>query len=277
MVRYEDDDSDATHPLLITAGVVAGLLAGAAVAQRLGGWKGVRRLLAHRRAPLLAALRAVMPTGTLTTVLDAIGIDEIFAGLAGQLRGAGKTRTRRRPDPDLDEHEVDDFERAAAGLDDDEEDDDADAVDDAAREQERRKNTSRKGASRKARVAAVDHDAIADRAPGDSVEHATDEDEDEDEDHDADVDEIVEPLTPEAIERAVLDAFRRHPVLRQRALEIAVDEDGVAELTGWVRRERDIRIARRVAATVPGVERVLVDIAVRDGARRRSEGEAHEA
>lgn len=223
MARYIDDDSDSGHTLLITAGVVAGLLAGAVVAQRMGGLRGMRRLLGRRRAPLLKLLKSVLPSGTLGAVLDVVGIDEIIGALMGTVRterrpAAATRRRRRRPDPELDEYEVDDFERAAAGLDDDDEE------------------------TPPVRALRGDDDAPED-------------------------DEIVDTESPEAIEAEVLAAFRRHPVLRHRALEIAVDDDGVLELTGWVRKERELRIARRVAGRVEGVERVLVDVAVRDAER----------
>lgn len=227
MARYIDDDSDSGHTLLITAGVVAGLLAGAVVAQRMGGLRGMRRLLGRRRAPLLKLLKRVLPSGTLGAVLDVVGIEQIIGALMGTVRSerrpvAASRRRRRRPDPELDEYEVDDFERAAAGLYDDDEE-----------------------------------------APPARALHA-DEDDAVDEDEE---DEIVDTDSPEAIEAEVLAAFRRHPVLRHRALEIAVDDDGVLELTGWVRKERELRIARRVAGRVDGVERVVVDVAVRDAAR----------
>ncbi len=111
MVRYQDDDSDSGRALLISAGVVSGLLAGAVVAHRLGGLKGIRRALSRRRSPLLGILRAAIPSKTLIAVLDAIGIDEILSGLLRESpRRPRRLRARRRPDPDLDEYEVDDFE-----------------------------------------------------------------------------------------------------------------------------------------------------------------------
>jgi BON domain len=73
---------------------------------------------------------------------------------------------------------------------------------------------------------------------------------------DAPVAEDESPRGPEELERRVLRAFRRHSVLRSRAIEIAVGDDQTVELTGWVRRALDIRIARRVAREVPGVRRV---------------------
>jgi len=238
MVRYRDvDDSESGRTLLLTAGVVAGVLAGAVVAHRLGGWRGVRRALRAvrgRGAPALALLRELLPAGTLSTLLEVVRADELVAALLGKGERAAtrRRRRRRRPDADLDEYEVDEVdevERAAAGLHHDGEDDEEDE--------------------------SVEADADAD----DALE-----------------DEIVEHISPEAIEGRVLAAFRRHPVLRQRALEIAVDDDGVLELTGWVRSERELRAARRVARRVRGVARVLVDVAIRDVRpdRRRPDAEA---
>jgi hypothetical protein len=235
MVRYRDvDDSDSGRTLLLAAGVVAGLLAGAVVAHRLGGWRGMRRALRRLRGrgvPALALLRDLLPAGTLSTILQVVKADELVAALLGQgERATRRRRRRRRPERDLDEYEVDDIERAAAGL---------------------------------------HHDDDEDEEP------AGDADDDVEFGEDAE-DELVERISPEAIEGRVLAAFRRHPVLRQRALEIAVDDDGVLELSGWVRSERELRTARRVAARVRGVERVQVDVAVRDVRpdRRRPAAEA---
>ncbi len=232
MVRYRDvDDSDSGRTLLLTAGVIAGLLAGAVVAHRMGGWRGVRRALRAvrgRGAPTLALLRDLLPAGTLSTLLKVLRADELVAALLGEGdRATRRRQRRRRRDADLDEYEVDDVERAVAGLPHDRSGDD-------------------------------DHDEAHDDADFDEAE-----------------DEIVERISPEAIEGRVLAAFRRHPVLRQRALEIAVDDHGVLELTGWVRGERELRIARRVARRVPGVTGVLVDVAIRDVRpdRRRAEPE----
>lgn len=254
MVRYQDDEDDSGRALLIAAGVISGLLAGAVVAHRYGGWRGIRRALTRRRTPLLAALRAAIPSKTFAALLDAVGIDELIAGLltdARRPRGRrqrARVRAERRLDPDLDEYEVEDFERAAAGLYDDEDDAPADPDDDYADDEEEDEDEVDE------LVGEGDFDADLDADPSElDLEEEYDEE-----------DEPADTLTPEALEDAVLAAFRRHPLLRQRALQIAVDEDGVAELTGWVRRERDVRIARRVAAAVPGIERVVVDVAVRD-------------
>lgn len=229
MARYIEDESDSGHTLLVAAGVVAGLLAGAVVAQRMGGWRGMRRLLGKQRAPLLKLVRGALPSGALGAVIDAVGIEQIIGALLGTVpaerRPVAAKKRRRQRARDLDEYEVDDVERAAAGLDDDDEE------------------------SAPPARAHVGDDAFPDE-----------------DDEDAE-DDIVDPESPEAIEEAVLAAFRRHAVLRQRALEIAVDDDGVLELTGRVRTERELRIARRVASRVEGVERVVVDVAVRDAGR----------
>ncbi len=236
MARYIEDESDSGHTLLVAAGVVAGLLAGAVVAQRMGGWRGMRRLLGKQRAPLLKLVRGALPSGALGAVIDAVGIEQIIGALLGTVpaerRPVAAKKRRRQRTRDLDEYEVDDIERAAAGLDDDDEE------------------------SAPPARAHVGDDAFPDE---------------DDEDEDAE-DDIVDPESPEAIEEAVLAAFRRHAVLRQRALEIAVDDDGVLELTGRVRTERELRIARRVASRVEGVERVVVDVAVRDAGRDAGRG-----
>jgi len=272
MVRYQDDDSDSGRTLLIGAGVVAGLLAGAVVAHRFGGWRGMRRLLAGRQAPLLAMLRAALPAGTLKAVLDAVGIDEILAGLLrGERAPARRARVMhrrppaRRPDPDLDEYEVEDFERAAAGLDDDDDDETLDLPMGT-----RRSHRALDDEGDDLDEDAFDEDEIDEDAFDEGAENegTVAEDEPDAEDvSEGEEDEIVEAFSPAAIEEAVLAAFRRHPVLRHRALEIAVDDHGVAELTGWVRHERDLRTARRVAAAVPGVEEVVVDVTIRDVVR----------
>jgi len=189
----------------------------------------MRRLLGKQRAPLLKLVRGALPSGALGAVIDAVGIEQIIGALLGTVpaerRPVAAKKRRRQRARDLDEYEVDDVERAAAGLDDDDEE------------------------SAPPARAHVGDDAFPDE-----------------DDEDAE-DDIVDPESPEAIEEAVLAAFRRHAVLRQRALEIAVDDDGVLELTGRVRTERELRIARRVASRVEGVERVVVDVAVRDAGR----------
>ena len=281
MARYQDD-SDSGRTLLIAAGVTAGLLAGALLAHRYGGWRGMRRRLSRSRRPLLAALRAAIPSRTLAALLEVINVDEILAGLLGDTRRSRRVRGRRRADPDLDEYEVEEFERAAAGLDDDDEDeeeeeDDEDAVDtfeafdgfdDEEDDDDPDSPIARLRRFRHASAHDLEHEDLDDDEDG---EAEGDEDEEDDEADDA------VAFSPAAVEEAVLAAFQRHPILRERALQISVDEDGVVELTGWVRRERDIRTGRRVAAAVAGVERVVVDVAVRDGVGARADAHVTEA
>lgn len=266
MVRYrDDDDSRSSRALLITAGVAAGLLAGAVVAQRLGGWQGMRRLMLHRRSPLRAALGRVLPAGIVTTLLDTIGIEEIVRALTEERRRSPLRRRRRQHDLDLDEYELDEVERATAGLDDDEEPRALRARDDELVDEDEGEADEANLVDEIVDDADADEEVdVMDADEDDADEDVTDEDVTDDELGDEE-DEIVESATPEEIEAAALAAFRRHPVLRRRALEIAVDDEGVLELGGWVRNERDLRIARRVAARVPGVERVVVNVAVRDG------------
>lgn len=268
MVRYrDDDDSGSSRALLITAGVAAGLMAGAVVAHRLGGWKGVRRLLVHRRSPLRVALSRVLPAGIVTTLLDTFGIDDMARALLATRRRPSSRLRRRRHDLDLDEYELDEVERATAGLNDDDaaprtlhamRDELVEADDDEADQEEDEDVLDE---------IVDDEDEEQDEEQDEEPDEGPDEEPDDDEELGEEEDELVETLTPDEVEGEVLAAFRRHPVLRRRALEIAVDEDGVLELTGWVRRERELRIARRVAARIPGVERVVVDVAVRDGVR----------
>ncbi len=310
MVRY-DDDSNSGRTILIAAGLIAGVLAGAAVAQRLGGWKGAKRLLLKRRKPLLALLRASIPSGALSSVLDLVGIEDLIAGLGHTQR---RPRRMRRRDPDLDEFEVDDVERAAAGLDDDdepdergngagarrhfaartaddsnnfEEDDDADAVGAGEEEDDEDDRVAVEASDEwededdDVDDQDEDEDEDEDEDDDDSGEAATsddwddqlddDDEEDEDEDEDEDVDDeadeeddLVDDNSPDEIERQVLAAVSRHPVLGQRAIVIAVNDDGLLELGGWVRSARERRLARRVAQRVPGVSSIDLRLAVRE-------------
>ena len=299
MVRY-NDDSNSGRTILIAAGLVAGVLAGAAVAQRLGGWKGAKRLLLKRRKPLLALLRASIPSGALSSVLDLVGIEDLIAGLGRTQR---RPRRMRRADPDLDEFEVDDVERAAAGLDDDDEPDErgngagarrhfaARTADDSNNFEEDDENAEGVGEEEddeddRVAVDASDEwededddvdDEDEDEDDDDSGEAATsddwddeleddedDEDNDEDEDdEDDEEDDLVDDNSPDEVERQVLAAVSRHPVLGQRAIVIAVTDDGLLELGGWVRSAREVRLARRVAQRVPGVTSIDVRLAVR--------------
>lgn len=201
MRRYQDDDSGTGKTLLLVAGAAAGILAGAAVAQRLGGWNGVTRLVRRRRRLIMRLLSVAIPGGTIPALLRATGLlDRV---LDDTRPGPARRSRRRRPSPDLDEIELDDDERAAAGLSDD----------------------------------------PADR------DYDSDEDEEDDDEESADV-------SPEILEARVLNAFRKHPVLRSRPIEIAADEEGWIELGGRVQHRREARIARHVARTVPGVRGV---------------------
>ena len=299
MVRY-DDDSNSGRTILIAAGLVAGVLAGAAVAQRLGGWKGAKRLLLKRRKPLLALLRASIPSGALSSVLDLVGIEDLIAGLGRTQR---RPRRMRRRDPDLDEFEVDDFERAAAGLDDDdepdergngagarrqvaartaddsydfEEDDDADAVGAGEEEDDEDDRVAVEASDEWEDVDEDEDEEDEDEDDDDSGEAASsddwddeldDDDDDEEEDEDDEEDEeddLVDDNSPDEIERQVLAAVSRHPVLGQRAIVIAVNDDGLLELGGWVRSAREVRLARRVAQRVPGVSSIDLRLAVRE-------------
>ena len=308
MVRY-DDDANSGRTILIAAGLVAGVLAGAAVAQRLGGWTGAKRLLLKRRKPLLALLRASIPSGALSSVLDLVGIEDLIAGLGRTQR---RPRRMRRADPDLDEFEVDDFERAAAGLDDDDEpdergngagarrhfaartaddsnnfeEDDADAEgvgeeeDDEDDEDDRvAVDASDEWEDEDRDVDDQDEDEDEDEDEDDSGEAATsdnwddeldedeedeDEEDEEDEEDGDEEDDLVDDNSPDEIERQVLAAVSRHPVLGQRAIVIAVNDDGLLELGGWVRSAREVRLARRVAQRVPGVSSIDLRLAVRE-------------
>jgi hypothetical protein len=123
MRDYDEDDSESGHTLLIVAGVLAGVVAGAAAAQRFGGWRGARRLFWKRRRLILRLARAALPAGTLPMVLKASGLLEL---LSPKEPPARKKRRRPRPSRVLDEHEVEEYERAAAGLDADDDDIDDD-------------------------------------------------------------------------------------------------------------------------------------------------------
>ena len=126
-VRYEDDEgSGSARTLLIGAGIVIGVIAGAAAAQRLGGWRGISRRLRRRGGPLMDLLRDSLSPEMLGRLLQGGGALELLTGTSA--RKQGRRRTERRYEPDLDEYEVEDWERAAAGVDlDDDVDENADA------------------------------------------------------------------------------------------------------------------------------------------------------
>ena len=128
--RYEDDEgSGSAKTLLIAAGVIAGVIAGAAAAQRLGGWRGISRRLRRGRGPLLDLLRDAVSPEMLGRLLQGGGLIELLAGSPAR-KGEGRRRPVRR-DPDLDEYEVEEWERAAAGVD---QDDDVDEAEDGEEE-----------------------------------------------------------------------------------------------------------------------------------------------
>ncbi len=70
-----------------------------------------------------------------------------------------------------------------------------------------------------------------------------------------------------ALERAVLSAFERDPVLRERAVSIAAVGRGVVELTGSVHALEEAARAASVARETPGVTMVLNRVTVRGSGR----------
>jgi hypothetical protein len=127
MPRYrETRDPSRGETLFMIAGVAAGLVAGAMVAQRMGGWRGISRRLRRGKGPLMRLVRDVASPDVIARLLGVGGVEALFgAALPGSRR---RSRRRRPYDPYLDEYEVDDFERAAAGVD-EELDDDLDGDD----------------------------------------------------------------------------------------------------------------------------------------------------
>lgn len=122
-------DPGSGETLLVAAGIVAGLVAGAVVAQRLGGWRGISRRLRKGRGPLLDLLREAVSPELLARLASAGGLEALLGGAPSRARRGPRPRAY---DPYLDEVEVDEMERAAAGMaDDDEESDDLDADDGA--------------------------------------------------------------------------------------------------------------------------------------------------
>jgi hypothetical protein len=67
------------------------------------------------------------------------------------------------------------------------------------------------------------------------------------------------------LEQRVLDTLEDEPVLRSRAIEIAVVGDGVVELTGSVRAIEEVSRASALIRGVPGVSMVLNRIEVTSG------------
>lgn len=118
----EDDDSESGGTLLVFAGVLAGVVAGVVVAQRVGGWRGVQRLLKKRRRTILSVIRASLPPGALPAILEATGVLDLLIPREPLPRARRRPRRPSRPSRDLDEIEVEEYERAAAGLAPDDED-----------------------------------------------------------------------------------------------------------------------------------------------------------
>jgi hypothetical protein len=69
------------------------------------------------------------------------------------------------------------------------------------------------------------------------------------------------------LEDRILEAFRNDPVLANRAVDISVVDDGVVELTGWVRLDKEKPHAVTIARGVPGVHKVESRLAVRRPSR----------
>ena len=130
----------------------------------------------------------------------------------------------------------------------------------------------------------------ADEEPFEAAEAFDDVEEDEDEDFEADDgdedefdDELEDDLAavgrdngaPDFSRRRedgarrlaerVLDELRDEPPLSDRAIEIAVDGDGVVELTGTVHTIEEVSRAAAIVRSVPGVTMVLNRIDVRAG------------
>ena len=82
------------------------------------------------------------------------------------------------------------------------------------------------------------------------LDEAGDEYED-DEDFDAD------GVGDSALEEGVLRAFRRDPVLSERAIDIGAIGEGIIELSGWVETHEESEHAMSVTRTVPGIVTVV--------------------
>lgn len=128
-VDVEDQDEGSSKTLLIAAGVIVGLAAGAAAAHKLGGWRGITRRLRRGRGPVFQLLRETISPALLRRLLQGGG------GVVEMLLAGSSRRRRRRAagapyDPDLDEYEVEEWERAAAGVDQDDLHEHADDFDD---------------------------------------------------------------------------------------------------------------------------------------------------
>ena len=96
----------------------------------------------------------------------------------------------------------------------------------------------------------LDSLAGAEQEDGDEDEYEDDLDEDEEED-------IAALDGDSALEERVLRAFRRDPVLSERAIDIGAIGEGIIELSGWVETHEESELAMSVARTVPGIITVV--------------------
>ncbi len=60
-----------------------------------------------------------------------------------------------------------------------------------------------------------------------------------------------------ALEEGVLRAFRRDPVLSERAIDIGAIGEGIIELSGWVETHAESELAMSVTRSVPGIVTVV--------------------
>ncbi|MEX0909551.1 MAG: BON domain-containing protein [Gemmatimonadaceae bacterium] len=65
------------------------------------------------------------------------------------------------------------------------------------------------------------------------------------------------------LEERVLEAFSNDPILQERPIDIGAISEGIIELTGWVNAESEVAHAVTVARGVPGVDTVVMRVAVR--------------
>ena len=105
--------------------------------------------------------------------------------------------------------------------------------------------------------------------------------EDEDELEEFEEDELEPEDQDTELEEHVLEAFRNDPILAERAIDIGSISDGVIELAGWVENDEESHHAVTIARGVPGVDTVVIRIALgdeedrlADAARRVRAGDA---
>ena len=96
--------------------------------------------------------------------------------------------------------------------------------------------------------------ALADDEPERELYDEDEFEEDELEEHEHDTDA--------ALEARVLEAFRRDPVLSERAIDIGALGERTIELSGWVDSEAEVERATRVARSVPEVDAVVNQLLV---------------